>query len=345
MRTVLGLALAVGVSVAAMAGEAPVTGVWQGNVGGHKVMACFNDESSGAYYYVGHDRPLTLAKGDAGWSESPGWGGDETGRLVFAPVQGDSLTGQWSDPKGKRQLPVALARVAAAAGKPCDSAAFNAARPAKVTPGNEQTLDGKRYRTLTAKVQNSGDSDVATLELLEPGPGIAAINAQLRQALPGLLDEAYDCNQQSMDGIHAKGQYSHSEAPTLWTAGLVVVTVSENSSCGGAHPNADQQFRVWDAATGRTLDMAEWFIADPGLADKLQPVILKFVAPDTDKDCADVLRDNQAYRLRPDRKAMIFQPELPHVVQACADDIAVPYAQLAPFLSPRGQAAVASLGK
>jgi len=41
-------------------------------------------------------------------------------------------------------------------------------------------------------------------------------------------------------------------------------------------------------------------------------------------------------------RGMAFTPELPHAVQACADDADFPAARLAPYLTPAGKQAMAA---
>ncbi len=335
----------------------PGVGVWQGTLGKQAVTVCFNDASYGAYYYQRHLRALHLEQADAakpGWSEGGGQG--ETGRWSFSDIKPQSLTGQWTDPAGNHAAPVALTRIPLAAGSddaPCGSDAFNAPRESapKITQGAAQVVDGKHYRIVTARAENMAETSVATIELLEPGATIAAINGEFRKALPqnaAGLKAFYECNRQSLSGFAQEGEYSQRVEPTLWTSRFLVVTTSENDSCGGAHPSFGQTSQIWDLQSGKIVDIVPWFTPDAldpaehTATDKLQRVILAASAP-SDADCKDALETSHAYIIRPAKAGMVFVPDLPHVVQACADDIVVPYGKVQPFLSPAGKAAVQAL--
>ena len=49
----------------------PIEGVWQGKLGTLDIVACFNDERSGSYYYTHQKKPIQLSREEQGslWSE------------------------------------------------------------------------------------------------------------------------------------------------------------------------------------------------------------------------------------------------------------------------------------
>ncbi len=222
-----------------------------------------------------------------------------------------------------------------------------AAQPVPVA-GPEQAIDGRRWRLLSVRPDDAGQADIAVLELREGGPGPAAINAALRAELPAAIQRAVDCNADNLAGpAQEPGEYDQDMKPTWWTDRLLAVTVTVHSYCGGPHPFFEQEFRLWDTTTGRPVDVAGWFTRvalkrsteqefelSPGLA----AAVLKFAGRRHDPDCAEALADNRAYLIQPGPKGMVFVPSLPFVVQACADDIVVPWPTLRPFLSPAGRA-------
>lgn len=220
------------------------------------------------------------------------------------------------------------------------------AQPAPVA-GPEQTIDGRRYRLLSIRPDDAGRADVAVLELREAGPGLAAINRTLSAELPAAARRAVDCNADSLAGpAQEAGEYEQDMQPTWWTDRLLAVTVHVRGYCGGAHPFFDQEFRLWDTATGRPVDIAGWFTraalkrsADREfeLSSSLAAIVLKFADRRRDPDCADTLADNRYYLVQPGPGGMVFVPSLPFVVQACADDIVVPWTALGAFLSPAGR--------
>lgn len=219
---------------------------------------------------------------------------------------------------------------------------------AQPAPGPDETIDGRRYRLLTIRPDDAGKAAIAVVELREAGAGLTAINRALHAELPAAVQRAVDCNADNLAGpAQEPGEYDQDMRPTWWTDRLLAVSVYVRGSCGGAHPFFDQEFRLWDTATGRPVDVAGWFARaalkrsteqefelSPGLA----ATVLKFAGRRHDPDCAETLADNRAYLIQPGPKGMVFVPSLPFVVQACADDIVVPWPTLRPFLSPAGRA-------
>ncbi|MCX7293706.1 MAG: hypothetical protein NTY28_21845, partial [Janthinobacterium sp.] len=106
----------------AMAADAPVQGVWQGNLGKANVVACFNQpsptqgaDSSGSYYYTRYKTPIMLAKpnGKSLWQEQDAKG-NTTGTWRLDAPQDGKVTGTWADPKSGKSLPLALTLLEAA---------------------------------------------------------------------------------------------------------------------------------------------------------------------------------------------------------------------------------------
>lgn len=206
----------------------------------------------------------------------------------------------------------------------------------------DAAIDGKRYRSLTVEPKNSGTATITTIELQEAGPGLATINTDLRALLAKSLDWARECNSDSLDGLLKEpGDFHQTLEPTWWTDRLLAVSVMTNSTCGGPHPNTDPDYLLWDVTTGKRIAIASWFTAaalkkptgrELELSLRLKAIVLKHAERMQDDDCAEVLRDNEYYLIQPGPAGMVFVPSLPHVVQACADDIVVPYAMLHAFL-------------
>ncbi len=207
----------------------------------------------------------------------------------------------------------------------------------------DRTIDGRHYRSLTVEPKNSGEASITTIELREAGPGIAAINADLRKVLAESRKWAAECNSDSLKGILKQpGYFQQGMEPTWWTDRLLAVSVMTNSTCGGPHPNSDPDYYLWDTTTGKRLAVARWFTAaalktsggrEMQLSPPLKAIVLKHAERARDDDCGEVLRDSDYYLIQPGPAGMVFVPSLPHVVQACADDIVVPYGLLDAFLN------------
>jgi len=214
-------------------------------------------------------------------------------------------------------------------------------------PGPDETIDGRRYRLLTIRPDDAGKATIAVLELRQAGAGLAAINRALSAELPAAVQRAVDCNADSLAGpAREAGEYDQDMRPTWWTDRLLAVSVHVRGYCGGAHPFFDQEFRLWDTATGRPVDVAGWFTRaalkrsteqEFELSSRLAATVLKFAGRRHDPDCAETLAGNRSYLVQPGRDGMVFVPSLPFVVQACADDIVVPWPALDPFLGPAGR--------
>ena len=122
------------------------------------------------------------------------------------------------------------------------------------------------------------------------------------------------------------------------------VVVNEEEDCGGAHPDSSTLALVYDLSTGKPVDWKTLLgpkaalttsvdsVADGARAGyfasaPLQALYLKSLkATIHDKqwwgDCGDVFGDPLTFLAWPDAKkhALVLQPELAHVVQACAEE-------------------------
>ena len=93
------------------------SGVWQGKIGPHQIIACFNSNDSGhrsgSYYYLRHLRPIALSKVDEtrrSWIESSQDASQR--RWTINLITERTLEGQWqSDLLSKTTLPIHLTRV------------------------------------------------------------------------------------------------------------------------------------------------------------------------------------------------------------------------------------------
>jgi len=215
----------------------------------------------------------------------------------------------------------------------------------------DRKIDGKRYRIVTVEPENAGTATIATIELREAGPGIAAINADLRRMLADARNWAAECNRDSLDSmLKEPGDFYQATEPTWWTDRLLAVSIMTNSTCGGPHPNVDPDYVLWDTATGKRIVVNRWFTAnalkksgerDVQLSAPLKAIVLKHAERARDDDCGEVLRDSDYYLIQPGPAGMVFVPSLPHVVQACADDVVVPYALLDAFLKGAARQVIA----
>ena len=370
--------LAVGGAAAAPADPPrPWTGVWAGTVGGEPVRACFGtmDPDQGAYYYLRHLRLLTLDPVDAAKAGGPGQAWTETDpappRKVahpkdspqwrLSPAPGGALAGAWS--QGGRTLPVRLTPVAYAADgnptTPCGALAFSAPRfipPTLVR--RPAVLDGVRYTQLAWDVGAHFGADLKSFALPPVTPGAARVNAQIAiprprlggKALPGYLD----CAMGAVGDFGQDGEYSDTLAPDLITGRWLVTDHVVSVSCGGAHPDAEETYKVWSLTAGKPVDPMTWFrpaalsppapksYDPPAIGPGLRKLLVAHWTRD-DEDCKDIAGDQAEWSIHPTREGLAFFPQLPHVVFACSDDDVIPYRDLSPLLNETGRAAIASI--
>jgi hypothetical protein len=336
-------------------------GLWRGQVGDQPVTACFNDETHGSYYYQKQLRLLTLLaeKDSTGWKEAVD-GDRATGTWRTLSVKGDTLTAQWSDPAGHHPLAVKLTRLART---DCSDLAFDGPRE-KLSPPAAQPvrrIDGREWRPWVVKAPYIADFEISTAELLDAGlpdkaPGIAAINAELRRVLPATdkeKDEFFSCNRQNIATYPQDGSQSITLEPTLWTDDLVGARKVTSWSCGGAHPDFAQRFLLWNARTGKPIDIATWFkdgtvsAADADDAHKTSQPLTDLIAADPRFDgdpCNEAVRETATFGLQPGHQGMIAIPTgVARAVRSCEDEVVIPYDRLTPFLTDAAAAMAARL--
>lgn len=339
-------------------------GVWQGTIGKLPVRACLQQRSesysNGSYYYLSRLLPIPLTHEDDGsWSEE----NDSGGWIVTVAAPG-RLTGTWRG--GGKSLPIALTRAAVAAGDedPCGSQAFIAPRlrPVKIT-SKPARHDGFAFTELVYDVGPSfPEVGVSSFSYPATRPGDAAINAALRldPSRPDGDADYLGCMKQALASGGRDGDFQMSYAPALVTPEYLSVAATTGGFCGGAHPDESQWHLVFDRASGKRIDLAGWFTArgvvpERGERDssirQITPA-LKALALNhfsfgrgEDADCREAVEQEDYWEIALNRRGIAFTPSLPHVVQACEDAALVPFAQLAPFLSPEGRAGIARLGR
>ena len=122
--------------------------------------------------------------------------------------------------------------------------------------------------------------------------------------------------------------------------------------CGGAYPTNDSNNSVtFDMKTGKQIKFEELF--KDYEADKQEILGTIFASqiatakrraasrkPDAEDDCEDLFQpdrlESSTYAFNFSRNGLSVQPEWPHVIEACAERVTVPYAKLAKFAAPNG---------
>jgi len=379
-RTIIGLTAAALAGSAAMAhaaepasATAAWNGVWRGTVGTSAIQVCLQKRDyggRGAYYYMRHLKIITLDPIDppAGkdlvtWTENgvP----DQPGKgplWHITSVKSGRLNGVWEG-NGK-SLPIALTAVPLKSddnGETCGSMAFSLPRFVKpVITTKPAKVDGIAYtRVLADPGEAYADSSFETFQLAGNTPAIRRVNAELYKDVPTDPQHAqyFDCSMNALASGWDGSQTSELSPETL-TPGFMVEADSESWDCGGAHPDGGTTYTTWDLKTGTKIDLYSLFTKaaltrtehNKGTAnaytttDYAAPfkAMIAAAVPLADDECKEPVTTADYWSIRLTRDGMAFTPHLPHVVAACIDDGVIPYAKLAPYLTPAGKALVAA---
>jgi hypothetical protein len=215
---------------------------------------------------------------------------------------------------------------------------------------------------------------IAAGPMKTPGPVptyprlIAFPNAAVKAKVNALLaaQEKYDraARRECLQAARAQklaGSWDEGTEVTYLSPHYLSVLVEWSSDCASPHPNDGISNPVtYDLTTGEALDWRKLF--KPGFmpsadaADKAPPAGLitlyralyrKDEDPkDADKQCQDAIADGSPFGgsmiVWLDRKqGLVMMPDFPFVIRACADEVAVTVAALAPYV--RDPAALADL--
>ncbi|MCC6925086.1 hypothetical protein [Novosphingobium sp.] len=342
------------------------SGVWRGTIGKLPVVACFQEGSwtTGSYYYLSSKRPIRLTRDDNGqWNEQPGGDGKVTGTWQIGR-NGAQLVGEWSD--GGKRLPISLDQLPDGKdeNQGCASEAFMAPRDGPVTVTRRPANRTAAPHTIISYRPPDWFSgvEIASFALPVERPGDRKINArfELAPTAPAVIGYR-ECFQGSLMMGGTDGEYTQIyEAAEI---GPMFVRALDRSSgyCGGAHPYWGYSWMNFDRQTGLPIVIDRWFARqavrkqnypstdgaslNPGPA--LLRAIMRRYRQDQKEDgdeCRTSLAEQATWSVGVSAKGLIFTPELPHVMQACSDDLLVPYSELAPHLSVEGKAAIARLG-
>ena len=345
-------------AVAAAAPSAELPGIWQGTVGNLPVRACFATPewgAFGAYYYLSRLQLIAL-EAEEGRNNAFRETGDAeptAPRWVIQRVAGGELTGQWT--AGRRTLPLRLHRVGRAEGEDsaCGTVTFHQPRLARVRVNTVRaSKDGVGY---TRRILDTGDRyevSIETFTLDGDGEAVRRINTVLGEQLSGNPPHWFECIHDSLQTHGYEGSLAATTTPAMISNRWLSVTDHWDGDCGGAHPDSSNVYRTFDRTSGREVDLHDWLVATAtapaeGSDSKLlRPAFRNFILTGArleDAECREAIREEEFWNIGLTRAALVFTPLLPHVAQACADPIAVPFARLRPYLTPEAAAYVRTL--
>ncbi|WP_088309485.1 hypothetical protein [Novosphingobium sp. B 225] len=360
------LAALVLVPSAAQAAEAPLLdGVWKGTIGTLPVRVCLMDVNAssprGSYYYLSQMKPIALEKpdGNKGWLEQTG----AKARWSITLAGANKVTGSWTT--GDRTLPVSLTRVAMGDDGELDGACWSDAFMApRIIPTRLVASPVKAGKLAYSKLKLEvgkwfEEVDIATFQIPVQRPGDKAINLALRALIDpkqGRADYA-SCLQGNLGLSGTDGEMSLAAEPSFVSAEWIDVQIDEGNYCGGAHPNYSSSHMVYDRASGKEVQLAQWLAPkgmsakwdagakywDTRLLEPLRKLVLAAMPPIEEADCQSAVAEAESWDLALTPKGITFTPFLPHAMLACADDAELTFAQLAPYLSPAGKAGVARM--
>jgi len=335
-------------------------GVWHGKHTDHDIYLCIQADPEIAPYddfaaiYSTADNQIELLDHDQ-FASGPWWSrNDKSLKATLTILTGASvkLDRNALDPwSGIKLEPIPFTKVDGI-NLPCGSPEFNQARavmpPLQVT---SLMLDGVPYDVITL-VDPAGNGVVSTFQLSSDADGTDAINSWLRTFIPKTAKDApyYSCTIEALS-VGGGSVWKQRLFPEMISDNFVVVGDASEVYCGGPYPDTSIEWHVFDRRSGANIDTHNWFhpdafnllgpnagvgpeIGDPEIEIGFRDLITsEFLAAHPDESCRDFLDEVNDWNVRPSKTGLIFQPEVAHISQACAVDLAIDFQDLTPFLT------------
>ena len=142
-------------------------GVWDGTIGKSKVTVCLAANGKSAYSYQRYQTDIPLLHHGDEWEESVN--GVVSGVWRLTEAQGDSLEGDWQNPKSQRTLPIHLKKIAVENNSaPCESRAYKSGTSGGASAtealGTAVSTGGEK-RSEYVYVANQGDKTVSAYRI------------------------------------------------------------------------------------------------------------------------------------------------------------------------------------
>lgn len=322
-------------------------GVWDGTVGTLPVRACFVSKSfgdHGAYYYRSKLVAIPLNADDKRPGEfTENWADQKGPRWTISGITNGVMTGRWTS--GGKSLPVRLTSVPVKLSEDetaCGSDAFFRPRMAGVrTVRSRAMMDGTGIARL-ALDHRGHFPGVAVRSFQIDGSDAATkrINKRLRQPFEDGESSWLTCLKMSFNNLSFEGESVDKIEPRLINKRYLSAVESIGYFCGGAHPEDAIVPLLFDRTTGAVVDPFTFVANRKAL---FAEILSRF--PSKDRECEGVIREADDWTAEVTRSGIIFRPQLPRVIMACGDDIAIPFTRLRPWLNAKGKAAVATIEK
>ena len=173
----------------------------------------------------------------------------------------------------------------------------------------------------------------------------AAVMTRVNDAIAAKEKQNHAGYQECLGDLRAAGEKPDDDT---WSVSVKVgylsqhyfsLEVTSSNYCGGAYPNNGIEMPVtFDLATGREIDWNAVF--KPGFLPAGLTKLYRASYPrDADPDCRKLVMANEPFESGDDAifrlqsgKGLVVLPEMAHATQACAEEVALPAAKLAPYL-------------
>jgi Deacetylase PdaC len=215
--------------------------------------------------------------------------------------------------------------------------------------GNAQTPAAGSLRMEPVKQLRKG-VDAWPMIVSTGTPAAQRVNETLTRLNRQLMQSLHDCDADYKSWLKAADHPENAlnQISTDWSRTIKVtmegprflsLVASDETFCGGAHPNGDVIAMVFDMTTGAPVDWTKMVVKSAGasvnsatLSDGstagalVLPALQKMNLAAAHADCKDAFQDPQPFLVWPDAKGgtLVAQPfDLPHVVQACANEISL----------------------
>jgi hypothetical protein len=213
--------------------------------------------------------------------------------------------------------------------------------------GNSQTTAAGNLRIEPVKEFRKG-VDAWPLIVSPDTPVGKRVNETLTRLNRSLAQALHDCDADYLRWQKVVGHLASAreQMSTDWSRKIDVTmegprflsfVASDEKFCGGAHPDGGRMAMVFDMSNGAPVSWTELVAKSAGaslyagtfwdgstVGALVLPALQKMNASSADADCKDAFQNPQPFLIWPDAKheTLVAQPfDLPHVVQACANEI------------------------
>jgi hypothetical protein len=320
-------------------------GVWSGTIGTKAIVACFNRNHDGSYYYIDYLKPIALR---ARYKNSPwreytvadnGSFIKETGLWeLAAPVDG-IIAGTWRNEKTGKFLPIHLALVDGNNdGSACTRDSYNLRLESAPKVKRGKTIrfsHGRSYRKLWFAGQE-------TIELFGPDPALDRINLLLKpDRSKGAVDAYFQQKRESLGRLGYPAVDEQYTKPVYWDSNFITISFYLWATGSESH-ETPVDHRTWNIKTGEEVDLWQWIGSNSNereLSSELKKFLFKNFKNSPECENYYDKGDYRNYKLKLDKDGLYID----ETSIACWVDFIVPYDKLLPFLTPAGKEAVRSI--